>query len=151
MPTYTAKTFRSTLLDVLACSGPRYGATHTGADICRQLTDSVLSLFGGDGVFNAGGLDLNWDQCWCVEADLSVRFTVETFQRPTTSSRGPGEDTHLRVQTSIRWSSTGRDLPTARAAAKLYAEVVDLAALIEAAFDNAQLDLSATGDDEPSS
>lgn len=66
-------------------------------------------------------LDVRWDRGWAAEASLTIRF------EPLTST------TWLLV-VRIGWSTTSRSPAVARAAVKLYEEVVDLACTIEAMF-----------------
>ena len=73
-------------------------------------------------------LHFTWEQSWGVGCDLEVKWkTAEKMQNGKKVKRSVPE-------CKIGWSSTGRDILSARAAILLYSAVTDLATLIETHF-----------------
>lgn len=120
----TITQLRSTLVSILAMH-PIYGARHTDEYISRHLTYD----FG----YRAIDLSLSWDRAWGVGASLHVCVEREKTDKAGYGGRVPC--VRFRTSCDIGWSSTGRDVKSATAALALYRQVVDLAALIEAATD----------------
>jgi len=83
--------------------------------------DAELSYFGGVQYFN-------WEQSWGVSCSLQVDWK-------TVTKRKDGKDVKITVpECKVSWSSTGRDIASARAAILLYSAVTDLAIIIETHF-----------------
>jgi len=128
----TITRLRSTLVSIFAVH-PIYGARHTDEYICRHLTHDFGS--------RAIDLNLSWDRAWGVGAGLSVAITRENGTKGGYGGRVPC--VRFRTSCEVTWSSTGRDVKSATAALALYRQVVDLAALIEAATDGLEEEVEA--------
>ena len=120
----TITQLRSTLVSILAAH-PIYGARHTSEDIARNLSYGFCG--------RAVNLSLSWERAWGVEASLGIR--VEREKGDKSGYGGSVSCVRFRTGCQIGWSSTGRGVKSATAALALYRQVVDLAALIEAATD----------------
>lgn len=120
----TISQLRSTLVSILAMH-PIYGARHTNLDIERGFQ----FVFGNRVI----DLHLSWERAWGVGASLHICVEREKSDKSGYGGRVPC--VRFRASCDIGWSSTGRDVKSATAALALYRQVVDLAALIEAATD----------------
>lgn len=128
----TISQLRSTLSNILAAH-PIYGARHTAESIHRNLH--------GDFGSRAIDLNLSWDHAWGVTAGLNVAVSRENGAKAGYGERVPC--VRFRTSCEVTWSSTGRDVKSATAALALYRQVVDLAALIEAATDGLEEEVEA--------
>jgi hypothetical protein len=120
----TITQLRSTLVSILAAH-PIYGADHTAEYLARNLDYD----FGTRAI----GIGLRWERAWGVGASLGIRIEREKGDKAGYGGRVPC--VRFRTGCDIGWSATGRDVKSATAALALYRQVVDLAALIEAATD----------------
>lgn len=77
------------------------------------------------------GLTVTVERSWGVNADLYIRYerTDDKTTNPDNSNESAGT---YRFTTSISWSSTGRSLAQATASVKLYQELIEVAAEVEA-------------------
>ena len=120
----TITQLRWTLSEILAAH-PIYGARHTPGDIARNLSHGldhrVVDLF------------LRWERAWGIGATLCARVDREGGHKAGYGGQVPC--VRFRTSCEVTWSSAGRDVKSATAALALYRQVVDLAALIEAATD----------------
>lgn len=128
----TITQLRSILSSILAAH-PIYGARYTDEYLSRNLTYD----FG----FQAIDLSLSWDRAWGIGASLRVCIEREKGDKAGYGGRVPC--VRFRTSCNIGWSSTGRDVKSATAALALYRQVVDLAALIEAATDGLEEEVEA--------
>lgn len=122
-----------TILSTILISHHIYGARHTWEDVSQRLS----SGFGGRPV----DLNLSWDRAWGVGATLRVCVEREKGDKAGYGGRVPC--VRFRTGCDIGWSATGRDVKSATAALALYRQVVDLAALIEAATDGLEEEVEA--------
>ncbi len=77
---------------------------------------------------------LIWEQAWGIGCTLRV-----TFKPDKLTDRSGQSATYIRVSSDLSWSSSGRTVAQATAATTLYTQVIQLAALIEAATDGMEL------------
>lgn len=120
----TITQLRSTIVSILAAQ-PIYGARHTDEEITRNLSYEFCS--------RAIDLSLRWERAWGIGATLRILVEREKGDKAGYGGRVPC--VRFRAGCDIGWSATGRDVKGATAALALYRQVVDLAALIEAATD----------------
>lgn len=113
------------ILSTILAGHSIYGARHTSEDIARNLSYGFCG--------RAVNLSLSWERAWGVSVSLGIRVERESGDKAGYGGRVPC--VHFRTRCDINWSATGRDVKTAAAALALYHQVVDLAALIEAATD----------------
>jgi hypothetical protein len=78
-----------------------------------------------------GSLYIEVERAWGVGATLRVNCNMSWTSHETSDGRKfiQGE-----LSTEVSWSSTGRDLATAQAAVALYQELINLGALVQAAY-----------------
>jgi hypothetical protein len=78
-----------------------------------------------------GGVSVSVERAWAVSADLYIRF-----ERADGEVINPDDEhwhgSYLTVTTQLTWSSTGRTVVEGLAAVKLYQEMLDVAAEVEA-------------------
>lgn len=129
----TITQLRSTLNSILAVHHI-YGAQQNAAEVFRRVQDGGFCSYVVD-------LSLSWDQAWGVGANLRVTIQREEGTKGGYGGRVPC--VRFRTSCNIGWSSTGRDVKSATAALALYRQVVDLAALIEAATDGLEEEVEA--------
>jgi hypothetical protein len=70
-------------------------------------------------------LSVDWERAWSVGCSLRVGFRHETETYDGKKIR------RAYPTVEVSWSSTGRSVAAARASVALYAQVTDLAALVE--------------------
>lgn len=78
-------------------------------------------------------LYLRYEQCWGVSCDVTVSFKRDWDARKT------DKFATYNVTCQLGWSSTGRNVADATAAAALYTKCAQLAALFESAFAEIEL------------
>ena len=120
----TITQLRRTLCEILAMH-PIYGARHTAEYVARNLDYDF-----GTRVIDIG---LSWERAWGVSASLRILIEREKGDKAGYGGRVPC--VRFRTSCDVGWSATRRDVKSAIAALALYRQVVDLAALIEAATD----------------
>jgi len=117
------------LITSIVARHPIYGARDTAADLEQKLSHFIPYR---DCV---GSFYLRWDQGWALGCTLNLTFRARE-----------GHDKRFYTQTipEVSWSSSGRSLAQATAATVLYTQVIQLAALIEAATDGVELEIEET-------
>lgn len=119
----TITQLRSTLISILATHSI-YGARQNAADANDRILNPGFFLI---------DFNLSWERAWGVSASLRISIEREKTDKAGYGGRVPC--TRFRTSCDIGWSSTGRDISSATAALALYRQVIDLAALIQAATD----------------
>lgn len=109
------------------------------AKTAEQAGDMILSLVTSMNIRGAkvegrygGGVYVNVERGWTIGATLSIaleRVDGTGRTNPDNPKQRAGE---YGIQTQLTWSSTGRSIPEALASMKLYSELIDAAAEVEA-------------------
>lgn len=100
----------------------------------QEAADKIKALitsFNLRGVKPNGGLDVTVERAWGYGASLYVRIerTDVRIENPDDVAQRAGTYT---VTTKLSWSSTGRSIAESVAATKLYTELIEVAAEVEA-------------------
>lgn len=128
MKTITAREFRSfeykTFASVAEAVETRIQQHMTLIPGCRTTPDRVSFEDG------CGYISLEWDRSFSVGASLMLSKRTEYV----TVEGGKDDEVHqiASIKIEVNWSSSSRSPAKARAAAALYAQVVDLACDLEA-------------------
>jgi len=82
-----------------------------------------------------GYVDREWERGWGIGCRVSVRLELDFGARLVNPDEPREAVLFYRPKVEVGWSSTGRDVATARAAVRLYADVTDLAAEVQAVLE----------------